>query len=184
MKGKSEPMHLWRAARVAAGRGGALRPAGLDPPFVGRDREFRLVKELFQASVEEGKAHLASVVGIAGIGKSRLAWEFEKYMDGLSENVWWHRGRCLAYGEGVTYWALGEMVRMRAQIAEADDSETALTKLRATVAEYVADPAERRWVEPRLAHLLGLEEGQARDPQEMFGRGGCSSSASAISSRW
>jgi class 3 adenylate cyclase/tetratricopeptide (TPR) repeat protein len=169
VKGKSEPLKLWRAVRVAAGRGGALRPAGLDPPFVGREREFRLVKELFHASAEESKAHLVSVVGIAGIGKSRLAWEFEKYMDGLSETVRWHRGRCLPYGEGVTYWALAEMVRMRARIAESDDAESASRKLRECVAEHVADPAEQRWVEPRLAHLLGLEEGQAREAQDMFG---------------
>ena len=169
VKGKSEPLQLWRAVRVAAGRGGALRPAGLDPPFVGREREFRLVKELFHASADEAKAHLVSVVGIAGIGKSRLAWEFEKYMDGLSEAVRWHRGRCLPYGEGVTYWALAEMVRMRARIGEADDAETAIGKLRDCVAEHIADPAEQRWVEPRLAHLLGVEEGQAREPQDMFG---------------
>jgi class 3 adenylate cyclase/tetratricopeptide (TPR) repeat protein len=169
IKGKAEPMHLWRAVRVTAGRGGALRAAGLEPPFVGRDREFRVVKELFHASAEERKAHLVSVVGIAGIGKSRLAWEFEKYMDGLSENVWWHRGRCLAYGDGVTYWALAEMVRMRARIAESDEPAAALAKLRETVAEYVPDSEERRWVEPRLAHLLGLEEAQAREPQDMYG---------------
>jgi predicted ATPase/class 3 adenylate cyclase len=169
VKGKSEPLRLWRAVRVAAGRGGALRPAGLDPPFVGREREFRLVKELFHASADEVKAHLVSVVGIAGIGKSRLAWEFEKYMDGLSGSVRWHRGRCLPYGEGVTYWALAEMVRMRARIAESDDAETASRKLHDCVAEHVGDPAEQRWVEPRLAHLLGLEEGQAREAQDMFG---------------
>jgi predicted ATPase len=169
VKGKSEPLRLWRAVRVAAGRGGALRPAGLDPPFVGREREFRLVKELFHASADEVKAHLVSVVGIAGIGKSRLAWEFEKYMDGLSGSVRWHRGRCLPYGEGVTYWALAEMVRMRARIAESDDPETAGRKLHECVAEHVRDPAEQRWVEPRLAHLLGLEEGQVREAQDMFG---------------
>jgi predicted ATPase/class 3 adenylate cyclase len=169
VKGKGEPLRLWRAVRVAAGRGGALRPAGLDPPFVGREREFRLVKELFHASADDVKAHIVSVVGIAGIGKSRLAWEFEKYMDGLSETVRWHRGRCLPYGDGVTYWALAEMVRMRARIGEPDDAETASAKLRACVAEHIADAAEQRWVEPRLAHLLGLDEGQAREPQDMFG---------------
>ncbi len=169
VKGKSEPIHLWRAVRVTAGRGGVLRAAGLEPPFVGREREFRVVKELFTASAEERKAHLVSVVGIAGIGKSRLAWEFEKYMDGLSGGVWWHRGRCLAYGDGVTYWALAEMVRMRARIADSDEPESALAKLRATVTEHVTDPGEQRWVEPRLAQLLGLEEGQAREPQDMYG---------------
>src|SRR5206468_4508434 len=114
LKGKAEPVRVWRALRVTAGRRGALKSTGLEPPFVGRDRELRLVKELFHASAEESTAHLVSVMGIAGIGKSRLAWEFYKYFDGLVDTVYWHRGRCLAYGEGVTYWALADMVRMRA----------------------------------------------------------------------
>src|SRR5438105_467685 len=81
-------------------------------------------------SADERKAHLVSVVGIAGIGKSRVAWEFFKYIDGLVEVVWWHRGRCLAYGEGVTYWALAEMVRMRAGIVEGEAADLAAAKLR------------------------------------------------------
>ena len=72
-------------------------------------------------SADEGKAHLVSVTGIAGIGKSRLSWEFEKYIDGLADDVCWHRGRCLSYGEGVAYWALAEMVRMRCDIAEDEE---------------------------------------------------------------
>ena len=168
MKGKAEPMRLWRAGRVVAGRRGALKSTSLEAPFVGRDRELRLMKESVHASAEEKRAHLLSVIGIGGIGKSRLAWEFEKYIDGLVENFPWHRGRCLAYGEGVTYWALAEMVRMRARIAEAEDPSTAVPKLRATIEQYVKDPEEREWIEPRLAHLLGLEERTARDPEDLF----------------
>ncbi|HZO62217.1 MAG TPA: adenylate/guanylate cyclase domain-containing protein, partial [Gaiellaceae bacterium] len=70
LKGKAEPVALWRARRVTAARAGALKSTGLEPPFVGRDRELRLVKELFHTSADEQKAHLVSVVGIAGIGKS------------------------------------------------------------------------------------------------------------------
>src|SRR5207237_967310 len=168
LKGKTESVPLWRAVRVTAGRAGALKSVGLEPPFVGRDRELRLVKELFHASAEERKAHLVSVVGIAGIGKSRLSWEFEKYVDGLALETWWHRGRCLAYGEGVAYWALAEMVRMRAGIAEGEDPDASAHKLRATIAEFVGDEDERRWIEPRLAHLLGLEERTARDQADLF----------------
>jgi len=168
LKGKAELVPLYRALRVTAARGGAQKSAGLEPPFVGRDRELRLVKELFHASGEEGKAQLVSVVGIAGIGKSRLAWEFEKYVDGLAENFWWHRGRCLAYGEGVAYWALAEMVRMRAGILEEEAPEPALVKLHASIEEHVADPEERSWLEPRLAHLLGLAERTAPDREDLF----------------
>jgi hypothetical protein len=85
LKGKAEPVPLYRALRVTAARGGAQKSAGLEPPFVGRERDLRLVKELFHGCAEEGKAHLVSVTGIAGIGKSRLAWEFEKYVDGLAD---------------------------------------------------------------------------------------------------
>jgi len=168
LKGKAGLVPLWRAVRVVAGVRGTLKSSGLEPPFVGRDRELRMVKDLFHASTDERKAHLVSVLGIAGIGKSRLAWEFYKYFDGLAEDTFWHRGRCLSYGEGVTYWALAEMVKMRARIAEDEEPRSALEKLRAAVAESVADPEERRWIEPRLAHLLGLEERTASDKEDLF----------------
>ncbi len=168
LKGKAEPVPLWRALRVVALIGGKQKSAGLEAPFVGRDREFQLVKDLFHSSADQGRAHLVSVWGIGGIGKSRLSWEFLKYMDGLAQVVWWHRGRCLPYGEGVTYWALADMVRSRAGIAEGEDPASATAKLHASVLEHVPEPEEQRWVEPRLAHLLGLEERSTREPEELF----------------
>jgi class 3 adenylate cyclase/tetratricopeptide (TPR) repeat protein len=168
LKGKVEPVPLWRARQVTAGRKGAQKSIGLEAPFVGREREFRLLKDLFHATAEEGRTRLVSVVGVAGIGKSRLGWEFFKYIDGLAEDIWWHRGRCLAYGEGVAYWALAEMVRGRAGILENDDSETAVVKLHAAVEEHVADPEERAWIEPRLAHLLALEDRSTWSREDLF----------------
>ena len=153
LKGKEEAAQLFRALRVASGRRGALKSTGLEPPFVGRDRELRLVKELFHASAEERNAHLVSAMGIAGIGKSRLAWEFYKYFDGLVDNVYWHRGRCLAYGEGVTYWALADMVRMRCRISEDDDDTTARAKLDATLTEHILD-----------SRRAGVRRADAREP--------------------
>jgi class 3 adenylate cyclase/tetratricopeptide (TPR) repeat protein len=168
LKGKAEPVRLWRALRVFAGAGGAVRSSGLEAPFVGRNRELRLVKELYHGSAEERRAQLVLVSGIAGIGKSRLAWEFEKYVDGLATDAFWHRGRCLSYGEGVAYWALAEMVRMRCRIVEDEEPEPAREKLSLALEEYVLDPEERAWVEPRLAHLLGLEEGAPGDQENLF----------------
>jgi len=168
LKGKAEPQRLWRALRVVAGRGGALKSVGLEAPFVGRDRELALVKERFHATVEDGKANRVSVVGIAGIGKSRLSWELYKYLDGLAQTVSWHRGRCLPYGDGVTYWALAEMVRMRGGIAEGEEAASALSKLGACLEQYVADPEERAWVHPRLAHLLSLEDRTAGSREDLF----------------
>ncbi len=117
LKGKAAPVPAWRALRVVAERGGRNRAESLEAPFVGRDDELRLLKELFHATGRERRARLVSVIGPAGIGKSRLAWEFLKYLDGLVETVWWHDGRSPAYGEGISFWALGEMVRGRCRPA-------------------------------------------------------------------
>jgi class 3 adenylate cyclase/tetratricopeptide (TPR) repeat protein len=168
LKGKSEPLQLFRPLRVVAGIGGLMKSEGLEPPFVGRDRELKVVKELFHASTEARRAQLVQVTGIAGIGKSRLVWEFFKYMDGLRSLYRWHRGRCLAYGEGVTYWALAEMVRGRAGILEGEDRASAATKLHATLEEYVVDAEDRRFIEPRLAQLIGLEDRPSADRDELF----------------
>jgi predicted ATPase/class 3 adenylate cyclase len=168
LKGREDPMQVWRALRVTAGRAGNLRWGGVEPPFVGRERELRLVRELFHASADERKAQLVSVVGIAGIGKSRLAWELYKYGDGLAQTVRWHQGRCLAYGEGVTYWALTEMLRMRLGVAEGEDTAAARAKLEAGLDLHVGDPEERAWIEPRLAHLLALDERDAGEQSDLF----------------
>jgi len=168
LKGKAEPVHLWRARRVVSGLQGALKSSGLEAPFVGRERELRQLKELFHACADEAKPHLVSVTGIAGIGKSRLGWEFYKYFDGLADTIYWHRGRCLAYGEGVTYWALADMIRMRCLIAEDEDDATAAAKLHSTVEEHLPDPADRAFVEPRLAQLLAVGDQKPGDKQDLF----------------
>ena len=168
LKGKVGLVPLWKALRIVSGARGSLKSTGLEAPFVGRDRELRQIKDLFHASADECKAHLVSVTGIGGIGKSRLAWEFYKYFDGLPQLTYWHRGRCLAYGEGVTYWALADMVRMRCRIVEDDEPAAALEKLRAALEEHIADADERRFIEPRVAQLLGLGDHEARDRQDLF----------------
>ena len=160
-KGKEGLSPLWRALRVVSGARGSLKSQGLEAPFVGRDRELRLIKDLFHACADGDEAHLVSITGIAGIGKSRLAWEFFKYFDGIAQITYWHRGRCLSYGEGVTYWALADMVRMRCRIAEDEQPASALEKLQAVLSSTSLDAEERRFVEPRVAHLLGLEDGHA-----------------------
>jgi class 3 adenylate cyclase/tetratricopeptide (TPR) repeat protein len=159
LKGKAAPVPAWRAVRVVAELGGRNRAETLEAPFVGRDLELRLLKDLFHATGSERRARLVSITGIGGIGKSRLAWEFLKYIDGLVENVWWHHGRSPSYGEGITFWALGEMIRGRAGLVEADDEATTRRKVSATLAQHVPDPDEQRWIEPALLTLLGIEVG-------------------------
>ncbi|OGN86148.1 MAG: hypothetical protein A2X23_00130 [Chloroflexi bacterium GWC2_73_18] len=157
LKGKTSPVPAWRALRVVAQRGGQGRSDMPEPPFVGRHEELRLLKDLVSATGRDRKARLVSVTGPGGIGKSRLAWELEKYLDGILETVYWHRGRSPAYGEGITFWALGEMVRRRARLAESDDETTTRERIAATVSDFVPDADDRRWVEPALLTLLGLE---------------------------
>jgi class 3 adenylate cyclase/tetratricopeptide (TPR) repeat protein len=157
LKGKMSPVPAWRALRVTGQRGGHGRSDMPEPPFVGRDEEFRLLKDALAAVGRERRARLVSITGPGGIGKSRLAWELEKYIDGILEDVYWHRGRSPSYGEGITFWALGEMVRRRAGLAESDDEPTTRQRIRATVAEFVPLADDRRFVEPALLTLLGLE---------------------------
>ncbi len=168
LRGKATPVPAWRALRVVAKRGGQGRSEGLEAPFVGRDDEIRLLKDFFHATSRERRARLISVTGQGGIGKSRLAWEFLKYVDGLLETVYWHQGRSPAYGEGITFWALGEMVRRRAGLAENDDEATTRAGIRATLEEFVADEAERRAVEPALLFLLGFGDAPAGGRDELF----------------
>jgi class 3 adenylate cyclase/tetratricopeptide (TPR) repeat protein len=168
LKGKIAPVPAWRALRVVAERGGQGRSDLPEPPFVGRDEELRLLKDLVSATGRERKTRLVSVTGPAGIGKSRLAWELEKYLAGPVDPVYLHRGRSPAYGDGITFWALGEMVRRRARLAEMDDEPTSRERINAAVAEYVTDADDRRWVEPALLTLLGLEPAPAGGRDVLF----------------
>ena len=168
LRGKTTPVPAFRALRVVAELGGRNRREALEPPFVGREEELRLLKDLFHGTGREGRARLVSVVGPTGIGKSRLAWEFSKYADGLVEDTWWHEGHCPAYGDGITFWALGEMIRRRAGLAETDDEATTRSRVGATVREWITDEAERRWIEPALLVLLGVETSPVA-PEQLFG---------------
>ena len=156
LKGKAEPARLWRATRVLSGVGGSQRVDGLEAPFVGRDAELRTVKELLHASAERRTPRLIIASGPAGVGKSRLGWEFRKYIDGLAEAMFWHQGRCLTYGDGVAFWALAEIVRQRFGIAEEDAAEVAAGKLAERLPKFVPDAREQHYVGPRLARLLGV----------------------------
>ncbi len=172
LKGKAEPQRLWRATRVLSAVGGSQRVDGLEAPLTGRAAELRTIKDLFHAAAERQIPRLVLVSGPAGVGKSRLGWEFEKYVDGLAAEVWWHRGRCLSYGEGVAFWALAEIVRQRLGIAEEDPAEVAARKLAAGLDRIVADPGERAFAGVRLARLLGVsfaaDNGGALPREELF----------------
>ena len=168
LKGKTAPVAAFRAIRVVAQRGGVGRSDALEPPFVGRDAELQLVKDFYHATARERGPRLVSVIGQAGIGKSRLAWEFLKYIDGVTEVVYWHQGRSPAYGEGISFWALGEMVRMRIGAEEGADEPTTRAGLAERLDEFVTDSDERRTLEGPLLHLLGMGETGGYERAQLF----------------
>lgn len=168
LKGKAHPISAWRAVRVLAERGGRGRAEVIEPPFVGRDSELRLLKDLLHSTGKERRARLVSLIGEAGIGKSRMASELKKYADGLVETVFWHEGRSPAYGDAVNLWALGEMVRERAGLQETDDDATTREKLVEVTESILVDEAARDWVQERLEPLLGIGDSVGGDQAELF----------------
>ena len=169
LKGKEAPVIAYHALRVVARRRGAGRGDRLEPPFVGRDSELRLLKDLFHTTSRERRVRLVSVTGQAGVGKSRLAWELRKYSDGVAEDIFWHEGRSPAYGQGITFWALGEMVRARAQLLETDDPATTREKLDDSVTRWFPSGEEHDRVLRALGALLGVADGPVGGAQELFG---------------
>ena len=148
LKGRSEAVAAWRAraliAEHAVGRG-----SGLEAPLVGRDHELGMLESLCERTVRERRPHLVTLLGEAGVGKSRLLREFERLIVG--RDVVLRTGRCLPYGSGIVYWALGEVIRGECGIVETDSSDDAWHKLLSTVAaaltvagEPGGEPADRR----------------------------------------
>jgi class 3 adenylate cyclase/tetratricopeptide (TPR) repeat protein len=160
-KGKSEPVAAW-LAKATISRTGADAFAGSATPFVGREVELAYLKALFDKATS-ATPQFALVVGEPGIGKSRLVQELFAHVDARPEMTTWRQGRCLPYGEGVTFWALGEIVKSQAGILDTDSRETVETKLEAVL----PDGEDRVWFGQRLRPLLGLES-PAADREENF----------------
>src|SRR5439155_11933848 len=133
VKGKAEPLRLWRAAARRRFAAGLTRTHGA--PLVGREAEVTALREAFARAGRDASVQLATVVGEPGVGKSRLVAELARHVEALSDRVTWRLGRCLPYGEGITFWALGEIVKGQAGILESDSPEEAVAKLDATIPE-------------------------------------------------
>jgi hypothetical protein len=97
-----------------------------------------------------------TLVGVPGIGKSRLVTEPFQVVEQDSDLIWWRQGRSLPYGEGLSYWALGEIAKAQAGILETDRVDAAETKLQTTAKDVIPEPDEREWVEGHLRPLVGL----------------------------
>jgi class 3 adenylate cyclase/tetratricopeptide (TPR) repeat protein len=166
-KGKAEPIDAWQAVEVRSRVG--QPEAATHAPFVGREHERTLLLETFLRAEREASVQLVTVVGEPGIGKSRLVTELRTALDDRPEIVTWRHGRCLPYGEGITYWALGEIVKSEAGIRESDDPALAASKLAETIEGLFADEAERAWLASRLAPLVGSAgDGAAVTRDEAF----------------
>lgn len=167
IRGRSTPVATYRPRRIRSVRD-AARHAGIEPPFVGRDDELRILKDQLHAVAEEGTARLVSIVGDPGIGKQRLTWELRKHADGIVGTVLWHHGRSPSWGDSVALWPVAEMVRTRLGLTEGDESAKARLKLRTALAELMPEEGERLWVEPMLAGVLGLDTVPGDDRNELF----------------
>jgi class 3 adenylate cyclase/tetratricopeptide (TPR) repeat protein len=157
-KGKAEPIAVWLAADARSRFGIDVRQ-GSPVPLVGRERERTLLVDTLERAESERTPQLVTLVGVPGIGKSRLVYELFEELERRSELRTWRQGRSLPYGEGISFWALGEMVKAQAGILEGDEPDTVATKLDAAVGEVVpADEAD--WVAGWLRPLVGLEVGR------------------------
>jgi DNA-binding SARP family transcriptional activator/class 3 adenylate cyclase len=168
-KGRPEPISMWRATAARSRHGAELRrPAAT--PFVGRKDELAVLQGVYRRAVREASVQVVTVTGEPGVGKSRLVRELFSFVDGQPDLVDWRQGRCLPYGDGVTYWALGEIVKAEAGILESDGPGEAADKLAAAVEAVEERPNEREWLQTRLAPLVGLSgtEGAAAQREEAF----------------
>ncbi len=155
-KGKAEPVAAW-LAKAPVSRIGVEVDRDKLTPFVGRELELSHLRTLFEKAVSTSSPQFALIVGEPGIGKSRLVQELFAYVDSRPEMTTWRQGRCLSYGEGVTFSALAEIIKAQAGILETDDAKTLAAKLDAVVPEG----ADRAWLANRLRALVGLEAPQA-----------------------
>ena len=154
---------LARAARDALP---VRHPRRNDVPFVGRDPELAVLERALERVTQRGIAQLVTIVGEPGSGKTRLVDEYRARHG--EKGAQWLEGRCLPYGEGITLWALAEVVKDRAGITESDDPRSSLEKLRGAIATVVTDRDERSWLENGLAALVGIDRSQVGDRAQLF----------------
>jgi len=167
VKGKADPLHIWRAT-------GALSRFGIDvespdeKPFIGRDEDLSLLTSTYARTMRESSIQLVTVTGEPGVGKTRLVAELRRFVDAQPELVFWRQGRCLPYGEGITYWALGEMVKAQAGILESDTPDDVAAKLGNAVELAAEDASERDWLSTNLGPLVGVSDSTTSNRDESF----------------
>ena len=164
VKGKAGPLLVWRPLRPRA-RFGSDVIRTHSTPLVGRELERTLLVGTFERAAQQRSCQLVSVVGEPGVGKSRLCGELFGYIEDRPGLVRWRQGRCLPYGEGIAFWALGEVVKAEAGILESDSPEQAAAKLERALPE--GDP-DLPWLRARLLPLVGAAGGEPASQEESF----------------
>ena len=163
LKGKAEPVPAWQALRIKARTRGERPRLGLESRLVGRDEELAVLKQTLRRVETEGRPALVTIVGPAGVGKSRLVAELEHYVEGLPQTVYWRRGRCLAYGN-TSYSAFADAIKAQCEIFEDDTAEIAGKKADAAVRELFGDDE----VAQQIRALLGAGEARGVSREDLF----------------
>ena len=159
-KGKSEPIAVWEAT-AARSRFGVDVAHEARSELVGRERELGVVRDAFERARHERTPQLLTLVGVPGIGKSRLVFELQRIVEADPDIVTWRQGRCLAYGDGITMWALGEIVKAQAGVLEQDTPDDIAAKVHQAVEDALAGTGDEARVVAHLLALLGI----SGDPQ-------------------
>ena len=166
LKGKTAPVRSWRAMRpMAAGREQSPHP---EPPFVDRVRELNELVATYESVVRNARSRLVSVIGIPGIGKSRLVRELGRRVAEGDLPAVWFVGRTPAHGTGSPFGAVADMVREQLRIANRDGAEVARRKLRSALPEFAIEDGERAWIQPRLEVLLDPAGEHGYEREELF----------------
>jgi class 3 adenylate cyclase len=163
VKGKAEPLALWRPLAARARFGSDVTPTHTTP-LVGRELEKPLLIGTFERSAQQRSCQLVTVVGEPGVGKSRLCAELFGYIEDRPGLVRWRQGRCLPYGEGIAFWALGEIVKAECGILESDSPQEAEAKLEQALP---CDDPDYAWLKARLTPLIGAG-GEPASQEESF----------------
>jgi tetratricopeptide (TPR) repeat protein len=157
-KGKKEPVPVWEAVAARA-RLGVDVAHHAETVLVGRDRELGALRDALARVRAERCPQLVTLIGVPGIGKSRLVYELRQVVDAQVELIAWRQGRSLPYGEGVSFWALAEIVKAQVGILETDTAAEAQAKLAQGTAVVMGGAAEADWVARHLSPLAGLGSG-------------------------
>ncbi|HEX9598704.1 MAG TPA: adenylate/guanylate cyclase domain-containing protein [Gaiellaceae bacterium] len=155
-KGKADQIQVWEACEARA-RFGVDVSHHARAELVGRERELSVLRDALDRARHERIPQLVTLVAVPGMGKSRLVYELWRIVDADPELITWRQGRCVAYGDGVAFWALAEVVKAQAGILERDSEEGVEEKLRVAVVDAIDDPSDARWVASHLRPLVGLE---------------------------